>query len=47
MTVSFENNYYTWLEYLYVSFIAHLDVPDYDKEANRLLSEIIHNIDKS
>ena len=47
MTVSFENNYYTWLEYMYVSFIAHLDVPDYDKEANRLLSEIIHNIDKS
>ena len=47
MTVSFENNYYTWLEYMYVSFIAHLDVPDYDREANRQLTEIIHNIDQS
>ena len=44
MTVSFEDNYYSWLEYMYVSFIAHLDVPDYDKEANRKLSEIINNI---
>ena len=44
MAVSFENNYYTWLEYIYVSFIAHLDVPDYDKEANRQLSEIINTI---
>ncbi|MCR5679917.1 MAG: putative virulence factor [Prevotella sp.] len=44
MTLSFENNYYTWLEYIYVSFIAHLDVPEYDKEANRQLSEIINTI---
>ncbi len=45
MTVSFEDNYYSWLEYMYVSFIAHLDVPDYDKEANRELTEIINNIE--
>lgn len=45
MTVSFEDNYYTWLEYMYVSFIAHLDVPEYDKEANRQLNEIINNIE--
>ena len=44
MTISFENNYYAWLEYMYVTFIAHLDVPDYDKEANRQLTEIINNI---
>ena len=44
MTTSFEDNYYTWLEYLCVSFIARLDVPDYDKEANRQLSAIINNI---
>jgi hypothetical protein len=44
MTTSFEDNYYTWLEYMCVSFIAHLDVPDYDKEANRQLTEIINNI---
>ena len=46
MTASFENNYYSWLEYMYVSFIAHLDVPDYDKEANRQLTEIINNIEE-
>ena len=46
MTTSFENNYYSWLEYMYVSFIAHLDVPDYDKEANHQLSEIINNIEQ-
>jgi len=44
MTASFEDNYYTWMEYMCVSFIAHFDVPDYDKEANRQLSEIINNI---
>ncbi|MCR4602675.1 MAG: putative virulence factor [Prevotella sp.] len=44
MTTSFEESYYTWLEYMCVSFIAHLDVPDYDKEANRQLTEIINNI---
>ena len=44
MTTSFEDNYYTWLEYMVVSFIAHLDVPDYDKEANRQLTEIINHI---
>jgi hypothetical protein len=44
MTASFEDNYYTWLEYMYVSFIAHFDVPDYDKEANHQLTEIINNI---
>lgn len=41
LTASFEDNYYSWLEYMYVSFIAHLDVPDYDKDANHELSEII------
>jgi hypothetical protein len=44
MTVSFENNYYSWLEYMYVSFIAHIAVPEYDKEANRQLTEIINSI---
>lgn len=44
MTVSFEDNYYTWLEYMYVSFIAHLEVPEYDKEANRQIAEIINKL---
>ena len=44
MTTSFEENYYTWLEYMYVSFIAHLEVPEYDKEANHQLAEIINTL---
>ena len=46
MTASFENNYYMWQEYMFITFIAHLDVPDYDREANRQLSEIINNIEQ-
>jgi hypothetical protein len=44
MTTSFEDNYYTWLEYMVVSFIAHVKVPDFDREANHKLTEIINNI---
>ncbi len=44
LTTAFENNYYTWLEYMYVSFIAHLDVPEYDHQANDELTTIINSI---
>jgi hypothetical protein len=44
LTTAFENNYYTWLEYMYVSFIAHLDVPEYDHQANDELTVIINSI---
>lgn len=44
---SFEDNYNRWLEYMFISFVAHLEVPDFDKEANdrlkQLLDEIIVN----
>lgn len=44
LTAAFEDNYYTWLEYMYVSYIAHLDVPEYDHQANDELTDIIHSI---
>lgn len=44
LTTAFENNYYTWLEYMYVSFIAHLSIPEYDHEANEQLTEIINEL---
>jgi hypothetical protein len=45
LTTAFEDNYYTWLEYMFVSFIAHLDVPEFDHAANEALSEIIRTIE--
>ncbi len=44
LTSAFEDNYYSWLEYMYVSFIAHLEIPDYDHEANEALGKIIQTI---
>jgi len=44
LTTAFENNYYSWLEYMYVSFIAHLNIPDYDHEANEELTKIINEL---
>ena len=44
LTPAFEDNYYTWQEYIYVSFIAYLSIPDYDKEANDQLTEILKKV---
>lgn len=44
LTTAFEENYYSWLEYMYVSFIAHLSIPEYDHEANEQLTEIINEL---
>lgn len=41
MTPSFDNQYYRWMEYMLVSFIARLRIPDYDKEANEELGAIL------
>lgn len=41
---SFEDNYNKWLEYMFVSFIAHLDIPDFDHEANQALQNILERI---
>ncbi len=42
---SFEENYNKWIEYMIISFIAHLEIPNYDHAANRALEEILQNID--
>lgn len=44
LTTAFENNYYSWLEYMFVSFITHLNIPDYDHEANEALTKIINEL---
>jgi hypothetical protein len=39
-------NYNRWLEYMFVAFIAHLNVPDYDREANAELKVILDELKK-
>ncbi len=41
---SFEDNYNKWLEYMFVSFVAHLDMPDIDPEANNLIKMLLDSI---
>ncbi len=42
---SFDNNYNCWLEYMFISFIAHLDLPKIeDREANAEIDEIITKV---
>ena len=41
---SFDDNYNKWIEYMFISFIAHLDVPEFDHHANIALSRIIGEI---
>jgi len=44
---SFEENYGKWVEYMFISFVSHLNIPDFDIEANRVLEGIIDDINKS
>lgn len=41
---SFEDNYNKWIEFMFISFVAHLDVPDFDHEANVALSQILEKL---
>lgn len=43
-TPAYEANYNTWLEYMYVAFIAHINVPDYNREANEQIKLILDAI---
>lgn len=43
-TPAYEANYNTWLEYMYIAFIAHINVPDYDRAANDELKQILDSI---
>lgn len=44
MTPSFDAQYYTWLEYVMLSFIAKVEVPDYNHEANDQLGKILEEL---
>lgn len=44
MTPSFDAQYYTWLEYMMLSFIAKVEVPDYNREANDQLGKILEGL---
>lgn len=41
---SFEDNYHKWLEYMFISFVATLEIPDYDPEANMVLEILLKKI---
>lgn len=41
---SFEDNYQKWLEYMFISFVATLEIPDYDPEANMVLEVLLKKI---
>lgn len=41
---SFEDNYNRWIEYMFISFVSYLDIPDFDYEANKALAQILEKI---
>ena len=43
-TPAYIANYNSWLEYMYVAFVAHINVPDYDREANDELKVVLTEI---
>ena len=43
---SFEDNYNRWIEFIFISFVAHLNLPKYDHEANEVLEKIIVSLKK-
>lgn len=45
-TPAYDANYNSWLEYMYVAFIAHINVPNYDHEANDELKLVLDDFKK-
>ncbi|MCR4560845.1 MAG: putative virulence factor [Bacteroidales bacterium] len=45
-TPAYEANYNSWLEYMYVAFVANISVPDYDEQANGELKTLLDQISK-
>lgn len=43
-TPAYEANFNNWLEYMYVAFIANIEVPDYDHEANEDLKVVLDEL---
>ena len=46
-TPAYEANYNTWLEYMYIAFIAHINVPEYNRDANDALKQILESLANS
>lgn len=45
-TPAYDANYNRWIEYMYISFIANLNVPEFDREANEELKMILDELKK-
>ena len=43
-TPSYMSYYNNWLEYMYVANVAHLNVPEYDHDANEKLKVILNEL---
>lgn len=43
-TPAYEANYNSWLEYLYIAFIVHVNAPEYNREANDELKLILEEL---
>lgn len=44
LSFSFENNYNRWKEYMFVSFVSDIAIPDYDPVANEELNNILNKL---
>ncbi len=45
-TPSYDANYNCWLEFMYIAFIAHINVPEFDRDANDALKTILDDLKK-
>lgn len=43
-TEAYKANYNAWIENMFIAFIAHLNIPEYDREANNELKSILDGI---
>ena len=41
---SFDDNYNKWIEYMFISFVAHLEIPDIDPVANKIIKMLLAEI---
>lgn len=44
LILPFKEHYYRWIEYMYISYIADIDMPDCDPAANAALMEIMERM---
>lgn len=41
---AFEDSYFKWMEYVVMAFVSHISCPEYDREANEQLEEIMKGL---